>query len=86
MFFYVYILQSRKDQQFYIGFTSDLNRRLVEHNQGKNVSTSKRLPLDLIFFEAHLSKEDALRRESYFKTTRGKTTIKQMIRGYFRGV
>ncbi len=83
-FYYVYILLSLKDNHFYIGFTDNLERRLKEHEQGKNISTSKRLPIKLIFFEGHLFKEDALRRESYFKTTKGKTTLKQMLTEFFK--
>ncbi|PIR43034.1 hypothetical protein COV24_04900, partial [candidate division WWE3 bacterium CG10_big_fil_rev_8_21_14_0_10_32_10] len=48
--------------------------------QNQNTSTSKRLPLKLIYYEAHLSKEDAKRREKYFKTTKGKATLHQIIR------
>ncbi len=81
-FFYTYVLLSEKDKQFYIGFTNDLERRLKEHNQGKNISTANRLPIQLIYFEGHLSKKDAMRRESYFKTTKGKTTLRQMLRDY----
>lgn len=81
-FYYVYVLLSLKDNNFYIGFTDDLERRLKEHERGKNISTSKRLPIKLIYFEGHLSKEDALRRESYFKTTKGKVTLKQILKGY----
>ena len=78
--YYVYILFSLKDKKFYIGFTNDLKRRLKEHNSGKNTSTKSRLPLKLIYYEAHLSKADAARRERYFKTTKGKSTIRQMLR------
>ena len=81
-FYYVYVLQSKKDGNFYAGFTSDLTRRMQEHHQGKNISTSKRLPVELIYFEGHKSKEDTLRRESYFKTTKGKTTLKQILRNH----
>jgi putative endonuclease len=81
-FYYTYVLQSQKDGQFYAGFTNDLERRLREHQQGKNISTSKRLPVELIYFEGHRNKEDALRRESYFKTTKGKTTLKQILCGF----
>ncbi|MFH1824784.1 MAG: GIY-YIG nuclease family protein [Candidatus Firestonebacteria bacterium] len=81
-FFYTYVLLSLQDNNFYIGFTDDLERRIKEHEQGKNISTSKRLPVKLIYFEGHLSKEDALRRESYFKTTKGKTTLKQILKEY----
>ncbi len=41
MFYFVYVLLSRKDHQFYIGFTKDIERRLGEHNTGKNIFTSK---------------------------------------------
>ncbi len=83
-FFYVYVLQSEKDRQFYIGYTNDIERRLKEHQQGKNISTAKRLPVKLIYFEGHLSKEDAIRRESYFKSTKGKVTLRQILRDSLR--
>lgn len=79
-FHYVYILLSLKDKKFYIGLTNNLERRLEEHRQGKNISTSKRLPLKLIYYEAHLSKEDAERRERYFKTDKGKLTLRMILR------
>ena len=80
MFFYTHVLFSFKDKKLYIGYTNNLKRRLKEHTYGKNISTSKRLPLKLIYYEAHLSKEDAKRREKYFKTTKGKATLHQIIR------
>jgi len=79
-FWYVYVLLSLKDHQFYSGTTNNLKRRFKQHQRGENVSTAKRLPLKLIYFEGHCSKEDALRREKYFKTTKGKTTLRQMVR------
>ncbi|MHC4070949.1 MAG: GIY-YIG nuclease family protein [Planctomycetota bacterium] len=82
--FYVYVLISLRDRKFYIGFTNDLKRRLKEHNSGKNISTKSRLPLKLIYYESHLSKVDADRREKYFKTTKGKSTLRQMLRESLR--
>lgn len=79
-FYYVYVLYSFKDHKLYIGFTTSLRRRIEEHQQGKNISTSKRLPLKLIYTEAHLFEEDAKRRESYFKTNKGKSSLRQMLR------
>lgn len=81
-FHYVYVLLSLKDNKFYIGSTNDLKRRVQEHQQGKNISTSKRLPIQLIFYEAYPAKSDAERRERYFKTNKGKTTLKQMLRDF----
>ncbi len=80
-FWYVYVLRSRADGHFYTGTTQNLNRRLAQHRWGQNVSTAKRLPLDLVYFEGHLNRTDALRRERYFKTTKGKVTLRQLIRG-----
>ncbi len=78
--FYTYVLLSLKDNKFYIGFTNDLKRRLKEHNSGKNISTKPRRPLKLIYYEAHLSKTDSERREQYFKTAKGKSSLRQMLR------
>jgi putative endonuclease len=80
MHHFVYVLFSSRDRQFYIGYTANLTRRLKEHHQGKNTSTRARTPLKLIYYEAHLSKVDAQRREKYFKTSKGKTTLRQMVR------
>jgi len=80
-FYFVYVLLSLKDRQFYIGFTGRTTEaRFLDHVRGKNISTSKRRPLILIYYEAHLSEEDAKRREHYFKTTKGKVTLKQILR------
>ena len=83
-FYYAYILRSLKDGLFYIGFTEDLKQRVYDHNMGKNLSTKNRRPLELIFYEAFPNKADALRRESYFKTTKGKTTLKQMLKQFLK--
>ncbi len=80
--FFVYVLQSLKDGKLYIGFTADIENRIKEHSSGKNASTESRSPFKLAYYEAHNSKKDALRRESYFKTSKGKATLRQMIRNY----
>lgn len=82
-FYYVYILQSLKLDWIYVGSTSDLRKRFKSHNDGENLSTKGYVPFKLIFYEAYLSKKDALRREEYFKTTKGKTTLRTMLKEYF---
>jgi putative endonuclease len=64
----------------YVGYSSDLERRLMQHNSGNVKSTSYRRPLKLIFCEFYLHEEDARKREMYFKTTAGKKAIKLMLR------
>ncbi len=78
--FFVYMLHSEKDNNLYTGYTNDIQRRIAEHNGGKVESTKNRRPLKLIYYEAHLSEEDAQRREDYFKTSKGKATLRQMLR------
>ncbi len=81
-FYHVYVLRSLRDGKFYIGQSTDVYRRLQQHLDGLNRSTWRRRPLELIFFESFLNKEDADRRERYLKTAKGKTTLCQMIRCY----
>lgn len=84
-FFYVYVLLCR-DGDFYTGFTTDIRRRLKEHRLGSNVSTRNRRPVELIYFEGHKSKFDAYGREAYFKTTKGKTMLKLILKEYLMSV
>ncbi len=65
---------------FYIGSSNNIERRVLEHQDGKNTSTRNRQPLELVYFEGHLAIDDARRRERYFKTTKGRVTLRQMIR------
>lgn len=78
--YYVYILYSLKDKKLYKGFTTDLNRRLKEHNSGKNTSTAYRRPLKLVYYEAYLIKKDAEYREKYLKTSMGKRVVKKQLK------
>jgi putative endonuclease len=78
--FYVYVLQSLRDKKLYIGYSADLKRRLREHKIGGSVSTKKRLPFKPLYYEAHTNENDARRRERYFKTEKGKSTLRQMLR------
>lgn len=67
--FYVYAIQSRKDSSLYIGFSSDLRKRVNEHNQGKVRSTKSKRPFDLIYYEAYRNKTDARKREIEIKSS-----------------
>ena len=56
---YVYLLRSRRDGTFYVGWTTDPVRRLVEHNAGLNTFARRKSPWQLIGVEAHPSAEAA---------------------------
>ena len=81
--FYTYVLQSKKDGQWYTGVTNDLQKRFKEHNEGKVPATKGRGPFDLIYYEACRNKQDAFAREKYLKTGIGKRYIKNRLKRFF---
>jgi len=66
--YYVYLIKSRKYSEIYIGSTGDLPRRLFEHNKGREVSTKRYRPWELVYYEAYKSEEDAREREMRLKS------------------
>lgn len=80
--YYVYVLYSDKDENFYVGYTTDLRRRIKLHSEGRVQSTRDRRPLGLVYYEACTSQEDALHREKYLKSTYGKRYIKNRLKRY----
>ena len=70
--FYVYILQSEKDSNFYTGMTENLSRRLQEHNAGHTKSTSYHAPYKLVYSEEFETRTEARAREKFLKTGSGR--------------
>lgn len=64
---FVYLFRSLKDGKFYVGWTTDLNRRLEEHNAGLTRSTRNRRPFELVYYETYASPEEAKNRERALK-------------------
>ena len=81
--YYVYVLQSEIDGNLYTGYTSNLKRRIKEHNKGNVDSTKYRSPLSLIYYESCLNQQDATKREKYLKTTYGRRYLKNRLSKYF---
>ena len=76
---YTYVLKSIVDNKLYIGYTNDLKSRIKEHNNGLVLSTVKRKPLVLVYYEACLDKHKSLKRERYFKTGFGRRFLQTRI-------
>jgi putative endonuclease len=83
--FYVYVLRSLKDKNFYTGYTRDMERRLREHNDGLVPSTKNRAPMELVYWEGCLNQQDATRREKYLKSSWGKRYLRNRLRNYLTG-
>jgi len=77
--YYVYLLKSKKLDWKYVGYTSDLRKRFKEHQNGLSLSTNPYKPFESVFYEAYKAKQDAKRREHYFKTDKGKRALKLML-------
>ena len=77
--YYVYVLQSNIDKNFYVGSTSDLSKRLKSHNKGKVKSTKSRRPLELIYHESLITKTIAIKREHFFKSGNGRKWLKDNV-------
>ncbi len=84
--FFTYVMLSERDNKLYIGFTNDLEKRVEEHHKGVVASTANRRPLKLIYYEACLNEEDALKREKYFKTGFGRRFLKNRLESYMEEI
>ena len=56
--YYVYVLHSEIDDGLYIGFSTDLRRRVIEHRQGLAFATAFRGPWRLVYYEAYLEEAE----------------------------
>ena len=79
--FYTYILYCL-DKKLYTGYSPDLKNRLQEHVAGRVISTKNRRPVELIYYEACIDKFDALKREKYLKSGKGKAYLKSRLRRF----
>ncbi len=83
--YYTYVLLSKKDGNFYTGFTKDLKSGFELHKNGKVDSTKNRRPLELIYYEACVLQHGAIKREKYLKTYLGKMFLRKRLKSYLTG-
>jgi len=76
---YVYILQSKVGEHFYIGITTDLRARLAKHNAGNVPHTSKYLPWRLKTYVAFGDHSQAIKFERYLKSPSGRAFSKKRL-------
>jgi len=73
---YTYVLRSKKDFRWYTGYTGDLRKRFMLHNENKIPATKGRCPFELIYYECCANQQDAYAREKYLKSGMGKRYLK----------
>ena len=76
---FVYILESEKDNSFYIGQTDDLQKRLNFHNQGLSKYTSRKTLWRIVYFEKYNTRTEAIQREQFLKKQRNRTFYLSLI-------
>jgi len=77
--FYVYILKSEVDGRLYKGMTTNLQKRIEQHNLGKNKSTKGFLPWVMVYKEEFETRVEARIREKYFKSGIGREYLKSIL-------
>jgi len=78
MKYFVYILRSKKDSSFYIGYTKDLERRIREHNETRSKFSARKSPWELFYYEEFSDKGDAIRREKFLKKQKNRAFYERL--------
>ncbi|MGB9637388.1 MAG: GIY-YIG nuclease family protein [Microgenomates group bacterium] len=76
---FVYILQSLKNNSYYIGSTDNINKRIDEHNRGKSLYTKNILPVKLVFSQQYPSLKAARKAEYWLKSLKSKNILEKII-------
>ena len=76
---FVYILFSQSLNKYYVGSTPDLDRRIAEHNRGKEKFTKTGVPWLLVYKEIFEDLKQARQRELYIKKMKSRTYIEKLI-------
>ncbi len=78
----IYILLSKRDGRLYVGCTSDVDERIIRHNNGHVKATKFRRPLELIYKEEFVDKSEAFSRERFFKSLWSGKIKKKILKDY----
>ena len=78
MNYFVYVLVNLDDKRSYVGITTDIKRRLKEHLMAK--LSHRNINFKPVLIEIFSNKKDAQRRENYLKTSKGKFTLRAMLK------
>ncbi|OGU82938.1 MAG: hypothetical protein A2315_00775 [Ignavibacteria bacterium RIFOXYB2_FULL_35_12] len=84
--FFVYVLWSDKLKKRYVGFTSNLLKRLSQHNQGKSTFTKNGTPWALIYSEEFKTEPEARQREKFLKCGVGRKFLDSQLKNKDAGV
>ena len=78
MVWYTYALKSKKDSTLYIGMSTDVAKRLLQHNAGKTVSNRHHTPFEVIYTREFQTRYEAREYEKYLKSGIGREFLKSL--------
>ncbi len=78
--YYVYVLKSKIKNFYYKGFSEDLKVRLSQHNSGMTKSIKNYIPFEIAYHEQCETKEEAVKKEKYWKSAAGRRYLKNKLK------
>ena len=79
MAFYAYVIKSLTREFMYKGHCEDLEKRLAQHNSGMTRSLRPYIPFAIVYFEEFALREEAIKREKYFKSSAGRRFLESKV-------
>jgi len=86
MSYYAYILYSESHNRYYKGHCENLDERIKQHNAGKTRSIKAFRPWKLVYYETFPTREEAINREKYFKSSAGRKYLRIKLSSLKTGV
>lgn len=80
MSYFAYVIYSSSANRFYKGHCGNLSKRLEEHNSGRTKSIKAFIPWSIVYYEKFSTRDEAIKREKYFKTAAGRKYLKNKIK------
>lgn len=77
--YYTYVIKSVSHDFYYKGHCENLELRLKQHNSGMTESNRHYAPFQIVYFEEFPTREQAIKREKYFKSSAGRRFLKKVI-------
>ncbi len=81
--YYAYVIKSESSDCYYKGHCLNLETRLRQHNSGMTKSIIPYLPFKIVYYETFQSREEAIFREKYFKSSAGRRYSKGKMVSWF---
>jgi putative endonuclease len=76
--FYTYAVKSKNHKYIYVGLTNNPDRRISQHNNGKEKTTRHYKPFEIVLIESFPTRKEARQREKYLKSGVGKEYLKSI--------